>query len=588
IWTKGRTVERTGLDPKTGTLKREIPSIKGYMHHRCYRNKATDRYILLGNQGVQFLDVESGELWQNYWIRGTCQYGIMPANGLLYVTPDSCACNLTTKLNGFYALAADRVPASKSRADTRFEKGPAYKATLQAANSSEGDWPMYRHDAARTAITQAPVAPALKPLWQSPIGGRLSSVVAAGGKVFAASVDEHTVYALDDRDGRTLWAYTVGGRVDSPPTIYKGMVLFGSADGWVYALRADDGKLAWRFRAAPQDRRVFVNGQLESVWPVHGSVLVKDGVAIVAAGRSSYLDGGIRVYRLDPETGKTLSTAVVYSPDPKTQKQPADAGKEMRGVLSDILLADGGDLYMRHVKLDFETGSDAGKGVHVFTPLGFLDDTWWHRGYWVLSDQFLSHWSAWWRVGNQVPSGRILSWDDSSVFGYGRDQYVGGNVGQWRGGEKYQLFAYDRAAGQKNAAESEPQPARKNRRAAKPAPTPPALTYRWTKRVPLLVTAMVVAGETMFIAGPPDVLRAEKEQGEQALALKNPDEVLAAWEGRKGALLHAVAAETGKTLAEYKLDSAPVFDGMSAANGRLYLSMKNGSMLCLGEANDSL
>jgi hypothetical protein len=99
---------------------------------------------------------------------------------------------------------------------------------------------------------------------------------------------------------------------------------------------------------------------------------------------------------------------------------------------------------------------------------------------------------------------------------------------------------------------------------------------------------MVVAGETMFIAGPPDVLRAEKEQGEEALTLKNPEEVLAAWEGRKGALLHAVAAETGETLAEYKLDSAPVFDGMAAANGRLYLSMKNGSMLCLGEANGSL
>jgi hypothetical protein len=422
-------------------------------------------------------------------------------------------------------------------------------------------------------------------LWRSHIGGRLSGLVASGGKVFAASVDEHTVYALDGGDGTTLWTYTAGGRVDSPPTFYKGMVLFGSADGWVYALRAADGKLAWRFRAAPQERRVFVNGQLESVWPVHGSVLVKNGAAIVAAGRSSYLDGGIHLYRLDPPTGKTLSTTVVYSPDPKTQKQPADAGKEMRGLLSDILLADGDDVYMRHVKLDFETGSDAGKGMHVFTPLGFLDDTWWHRGYWVLNDEFLSHWSAWWRVGNQVPSGRILSCDDSSVFGFGRDRYVGGNTGQWRGGEKYQLFAYDRNAIPKKAAEAKPQTARKNRRTGKPAPTPPELTYRWTRRVPLSVTAMVVADDMMFIAGPPDVLRAEKEQGEQALALGNPDEVLAAWEGRRGTLLHAVSTETGQTLAEYKLDSAPVFDGMIAANGRLYLSMKNGLVLCLGEVD---
>jgi len=34
-------------------------------------------------------------------------------------------------------------------------------------------------------------------------------------------------------------------------------------------------------------------------------------------------------------------------------------------------------------------------------------------------------------------------------------------------------------------------------------------------------------------------------------------------------------------LAQYKLDSAPVFDGMAAANGRLYLSLENGRVLCM-------
>lgn len=164
--------------------------------------------------------------------------------------------------------------------------------------------------------------------------------------------------------------------MDFPPTLYKGRVLFGSADGWIYALRARGGELVWRFRGAPEDRRIFANGQLESVWPVHGSVLVKDAELIVAAGRSSYLDGGIYLHRLEPISGRHLSATVIYSPDPGMRKQPADAGKEMRGVLSDILLADGEDIYMRHVKLDLETGSDTGTGVHLFTPLGFLDDTW--------------------------------------------------------------------------------------------------------------------------------------------------------------------------------------------------------------------
>jgi hypothetical protein len=300
---------------------------------------------------------------------------------------------------------------------------------------------------------------------------------------------------------------------------------------------------------------------------------------IVTAGRSSYLDGGISLYRFEPETGSQISSAVIYSPETEERKQPADAGKEIRGLLSDILLVEGDDVYMRHVKLDSEKGGETGTGVHLFTPIGLLDDTWWHRGYWVINDEFLSHWSAWWRVGNQVPSGRILSYNESSVFGYGRDQYVGGNTGQWRGGEKYQLFAYDRSSDAKRLRQTARQPA-KGRRGRK-APAPEPLNYRWAGQVPLFVTAMVVADKTMFIAGPPNVVRTEDAKGEQALALENPLEIVDAWAGRKGALLWAVSAEDGARLAEYELEALPVFDGMAATDGRLYLPMTNGRLLCL-------
>ncbi len=595
VWTKDRQVQRIGFDSLTGTPKKEISSVKGYMHHRCYRNKATNRFILLGNQGVQFIDVKSGEIWQNYWIRGTCQYGIMPANGLLYIPPDSCACNLKTKLNGFYALAPKRQRSElRNQNSERLEKDSAFGQSLTSDLRPlySDDWPTYRHDAMRSGMTKARVPAQLKHLWQADIGGRLSSVTTAGGTVFVASVDTHTVHALDDGDGSRLWDYTAGGRVDSPPTVYNGLVLFGSADGWVYALRAYDGKLVWRFRAAPEDRRTFVNGQLESVWPVHGSVLVKDGVLIVTAGRSSYLDGGIRLYRLEPETGRQISATVIYSPDPEMEKQPAEGGKEMRGLLSDILSTDGEDVYMRHMKVDFAKASETGTGVHLFTPIGFLDDSWWHRAYWVVNDEFLSHWSAWWKVGNVVPSGRILSYNETSVFGYGRDQYPKGNTGQWRGGEKYQLFAFDRDTGQKDKGTI--QAVAKDRMKKGGTSTLSTLEYRWTEQVPMFVTAMVVArcpdlrretqghaDKTMFIAGPPDIIRAKGPREEAALILENPQEAPASWKGKKGSVLWAVSATDGRKIAEYELDSLPVFDGMIAAYGRLYIAMKNGRILCL-------
>ncbi|MHC4743520.1 MAG: outer membrane protein assembly factor BamB family protein [Planctomycetota bacterium] len=574
LWKKDKQVKRIAFDPATGTQKREIQSIKGYMHHRCYRNKATEKFIILGNQGVQFLDLDSGENRQNYWIRGTCQYGIMPANGLLYVPPDSCACNLKTKLNGFYALAATRKPAPKLQDDTRLEKGTAYNDIRHTTSDiRKTDWPTYRADPARSGITNAKLPAKLDKAWQAGIGGRLSSVTVAEGKAFVASIDKHTIYAIDTENGKTAWTYTAGGRIDSPPTIHKGLALFGSADGYIYALIASDGRLAWRFRAAPEDRRTFVNGQLESVWPVHGSVLVKDDTLIAAAGRSSYLDGGIHFYRLDPLTGKQISHTCTYSP--VDGKQPPEGGKELRGALSDILSAIGDDVYMRHMKVDFAEGTDTQTGTHLFTPTGFLDDTWWHRSYWVLNDKFLSHWSAWWRIGNQVPSGRILSYNESEVFGYGRNKYVSGNTGQWRGGEKYQLFAHDRGALEQPAT---PAPPKKGKR----APAPPPIKYRWTKQILLFVTAMLVAEDKIFVAGPPDIIKAQAEQQDQALVLENPDEALQTWTGQKGgAILCTVSTENGEALEQYKLDSQPVFDGMAAANGRLYIAQKNGKLICL-------
>jgi outer membrane protein assembly factor BamB len=574
IWTNNKGT-RTALDAASGVLRKEIQPEKAYMHPRCYRNKATDRYLMIGEVGVQFLDVDSGDTRRHHWVRGTCQYGILPANGLLYLTPHSCACNMKTKLAGLFALSADRTPTPPAAIGPRLEKGPAYRPTNADPSSpaASSDWPTYRHDPKRSGISTSPVPAQLAPAWTADLGGKLTSLTAAGGRVFVAQVDAHTVHALDERTGQTVWSYTAGGRVDSPPTIHGGLALFGSADGYLYAVRAADGQLAWRFRVAPEDRRAFVNGQLESVWPVHGSVLVENGRLVATAGRSSYLDGGIHVWRLDPAAGRAAGETVIYSPDPVTGKQPEDSdAKDVRGALSDILSSDGQNVYMRHLEIDFETGSDTGSGTHLFTPTGFLDDSWWHRAYWVVSDEFIAHWSGWWKTGNVVPSGRILSYDASNVYGFGRDQYHGGNTGQWQGGEKYQLFAFDRGAPQ---AERPKPPARG--KAQKPSP----LTYRWTTQVPLLVRAMVVAGDTLFIAGPPDVVKTAGTSGEAALQLVNPQETLDAWTGKLGATLLAVSTASGETVNEIKLDAPPVFDAMVVATGRIYMATMDGKVLCL-------
>ncbi len=46
------------------------------------------------------------------------------------------------------------------------------------------------------------------------------------------------------------------------------------------------------------------------------------------------------------------------------------------------------------------------------------------------------------------------------------------------------------------------------------------------------------------------------------------------------AFLQAVSAETGNKLADHKLDTYPVFDGLIAAEGRLFMSMLDGTVRC--------
>jgi hypothetical protein len=43
-----------------------------------------------------------------------------------------------------------------------------------------------------------------------------------------------------------------------------------------------------------------------------------------------------------------------------------------------------------------------------------------------------------------------------------------------------------------------------------------------------------------------------------------------------------VAADSGEKIAEHRLDSPPVFNGMAAAAGRLYIVTEDGGVVCIG------
>ncbi len=529
------------LDLRTGELCKELPTREIFNvghHHRCYRNKITERFLLSCRRGVEFVDLSTGENYQNHWVRSGCLLGYLPCNGMLYVTPHPCACYITTKLTGFNALA----PARKSRPEVkkRLEKGPLYNTIRNRdteTRTANNDWPTYRHDPRRSGATDSTIPTNLKITWQTDIGAKPSGLVIAGGKVLVAGVDTHTVHAFGADDGKDIWSYTAGTRVDSPPTLYKGLAIFGSADGRVHCLRAADGELVWRFHAAPQHGLVTAFDQLESPWPVPGSVLVRDGKCWFAAGRSSYLDGGIHVYALDATTAKVDHYETIYSPDPETGKiSPETSANTMSGLLNDIPATDGESVFIRQMQVSSSGGRG---GQHLYTSGGYLDPSWFNRTFW--------------QVGRAKTSGLMVL---GKGVAYGIELYASRS--------RETVFTPGAGAYRLSCIRLKtPMAASSSKRSNK------ASRALWQQHLGIRVTAMIRAGDTIFVAGSPDTV--------------DPKDPYGAWEGRKGGIIEAFDADDGKKLAEYKLPAPPVWDGMAAAQNQLFISTSSGHVVCMSK-----
>ncbi|NQT88736.1 PQQ-binding-like beta-propeller repeat protein, partial [bacterium] len=301
------------LDPRTGKEQQSYPA--GLCH--CFPPVATVRYVFSGE--MELTDLEGGAFDAHRITKSACgrDLGLMPANGLIYVTPKHCVC--WPMLRGYAAMAPARPTPLPAATPPVAEKGTAAPAKLDAPG--DGDWPCYRKDGWRSSCSPAAVPVDLKPVWSADLSqkldgpiadewrenpftrGPVTPPVAAYGIVCVARPDQHEVIALDPKTGGVRWRFTANGRVDTAPTLHRGLCLFGTRNGWVYCLRADDGQLVWRLRSGPVDERIVAYGQVESPWPVAGSVLVVDDVAYFAAGRQPLADGGIHVCAVVPATG---------------------------------------------------------------------------------------------------------------------------------------------------------------------------------------------------------------------------------------------------------------------------------------------
>ena len=587
-----------GRDLHTGQIIRteavEVDLQTAGHHHRCYREKATDRYIITGKRGIELMDLDGRNHSRNNWIRGACQYGILPANGLMYAPSHACGCYMESKLRGFWALAADRPSVSEAKHlppnESRLEKGPAFgqPIDLQSSGADQRDfWPMYRHDPLRSGVAGTLLPSELRQGWKTGIGGKLTQPVIAGGKLVVASINDNSVHALDEKSGRVLWTHVAGGRVDSPPVIHEGMVLFGSADGRVYCLRLADGQLVWRFLAARADVRSVAYDQVESLWPVHGSPLLLDGIVYFSAGRSTWIDGGIDLFGLDPATGKVLCHTCFESKHPEFQEGKDQAKEEhvtridqnttdyktflasdlsdsfsmAGGTVSDVLTSDGVNVFLHQVKFNAKLEKQQSMSRHLFSTSSLLDGAESHRSHFVLGTGDFSRVPVAYswvvnRPGRRmptiaVPTGVMMIFDDQALWGVRRQ---GDSSGE------YSLFK------QENEPFSRDEKSQPDFRVI---PASEVNQCVWKIDSPVRTTAMLKSGDNLYLSVSP-----------VEIPLDDPH---AAYEARMGGMIWICSESDGGKSAEYQLDSPAVWDGMAAANGKLFVSTADGTVLCFAE-----
>ena len=485
LWTQNSSGKSwIGLDIATGKEKKRLEYEKRLAAKRCSPAQATSRYFI--DDSNVLLEYETGKLDHVPGARSGCSFGFLPANGMLYTVPNACTCY--PMLEGFMGLAPkdwwSQDPVEPTEAG-RLVKGPALGSVSPPEQGAPQDWPTFRHDGDRSGVTPESIDANLAPVWSADTGGELTAPVSAGGLVCVALPESHQVVAFQARTGTKQWSFTAGARVDGPPTIHRGLVLFGSRDGRVYCLRASDGALVWRLRAAPYERRIAAFGQLESSWPVPGSVLVHDGKIWFAAGRSSELDGGLQVYAVTPTTGEVTWQSRLHH----TDFHGGIRGNN-RIVLAEPPQSLGESVIMHWWKYDAKSEKEA---IRKGRPWRALEDT-------------VARGSAGLFRLRVVPTGRKTP-PNYTV------------TGQPQGGTK------------------------------------------WTVTFTEPLTSLIVAGDTVFVAG-------------QTASQASP----------KGLLL-ALSVADGKELQRRELSAPPVSFGIAAAGGSLFVSTQDGRLTCLGGAS---
>ena len=210
------------------------------------------------------------------------------------------------------------------------------------------DWPMWRHDAGRSAATSEVLAdslhrqwtrhlPRLQGAWLDQDTLRADAVyqpIAANGLLVIGSSHDDSLVAWDLATGTPRWKFYTEGPIRYAPVASGNRVYVVADDGCLYCLDLATGKQVFRVSAAPRDQRVLGNSRLISAWPARGGPVLANGQVYFAASIWPFM--GVFVQAVDAKTGQVTwrndGTGSMYIKQP--HNSPAFAGLAPQGYLA--------------------------------------------------------------------------------------------------------------------------------------------------------------------------------------------------------------------------------------------------------------
>ena len=466
--------------------------------------------------------------------RGACISGMVPANGMLYTAQNNCAC-MGVQVGGFLGIA----PSEESPKKEDFlkqpviEKGPAFGKIETTANSAE-EWPTYRQNTERSGSVATNIPDKLKILW----------------KVSCAKLGEG---AFVD-----AWVARIGAPQPLTAPIIAGGMLFvaGVDSGQIMALAPETGVLTWkvslgsRIDSPPTYYKglLFVgchDGWVYVLKAKDGAIFYRIRLAprerrLVAYGSMESIwpvAGSVLIYNdiAYASAGRTTKTdggivMMAFKPESGEMIWAKNYGVE-KSFQNNIFSVQDGELVWQNMRFDLKTGEDLAVTQLYYGNAGILSGSW--------SSGFGKYSGRGFVVGKACNN--MMVWNDK-------------------------IIAYPATAINLSSA-------------IVPKPTGPSPVKHpdgfkkeeilWSTQLEphiewARVNAMVLSGNSVLFAG----------------------SVFNGWANGRydGSFLWTKGVADGKTKQPpMKLDAAACYDGFAIGNGKVYLALQDGSLICLGE-----